>query len=299
MMSGPVDTHNPGAVGAAVERVYWELFPDGDRGFVARALGWTIECFEGRYADYQAVDARYHDLEHTLQGVLCLARLLAGRHRAGALPVLPRGLFELALLAMFLHDTGYLKKRDDRQGTGAKYTLTHVQRSAEFAGRFMAEQGFAPTDIQAVQNMIRCTGVQAPLTTLRFQSEAEKTAGHALATADLLGQMAAADYVDKLPALFAEFAEAAAFSGDRTSFVASFSSAEDLLRRTPEFWETLVKPRLRHELGGLYRFLNDPYPDGPNEYLERIEANMTRLRQQLATAGSSLETPDRPPAKPS
>lgn len=286
MMSGPVDTKDPGAVAAAAQAAYLEVFPDGDRDFVPRALGWTIRCFEGRYADYQAVDARYHDLEHTLQGVLCLARLLAARHRAGATPVLSRRLFELALLAMFLHDTGYLKKRDDREGTGAKYTLTHVHRSAEFAARFMSEQGFAPTEIQAVQNMIRCTGVQAPLATLRFQDEAEKTAGHALATADLLGQMAAADYVDKLPALFAEFAEAAAFSGDRTSFVASFSSAADLLRRTPQFWEDAVKPRLTRDLGGLYRFLNDPYPDGPNPYLERIEANMARLRGQLAAAAA-------------
>ena len=27
-----------------------------------------MECFEGRYQDYQPIDAHYHDLEHTLQG---------------------------------------------------------------------------------------------------------------------------------------------------------------------------------------------------------------------------------------
>ena len=58
--------------------------------------------------------------------------------------------------------------------------------------------------------MIRCTGVNAALSVIPFQSEMEKVAGFALGTADLLGQMAAEDYVDKLPILYAEFAEAAA-----------------------------------------------------------------------------------------
>ena len=72
----------------------------------------------------------------------------------------------------------------------------------------MSEKGFGPADIRAVQNMIRCTGVNANLSVIPFQSEMEKMAGFALATADLLGQMAADDYVDKLPELYQEFAEA-------------------------------------------------------------------------------------------
>jgi hypothetical protein len=39
---------------------------------------------------------------------------------------------------------------------------------------------------------------------------------------------------------------------------------------------------LERDFGGLHRFLNDPYPDGPNPYVERIEAHMARLRQRLA-----------------
>jgi len=36
---------------------------------------------------------------------------------------------------------------------------------------------------------------------------------------------------------------------------------------------------------GLHRFLNDPYPSGQNHYLERIAANMERLRgRKAATA---------------
>jgi hypothetical protein len=274
-----VVTKDPTAVGAEVQTAYLAMFPDGDPLFVPRVFSWAIECFTGRYADFQAVDARYHDFEHTLQGTLCMARLLRGRHQAGAQPRLTQRIFELGLLAILCHDTGYLKKRDDTEGTGAKYTVTHVERSAQFAASLLAEKGLPESEIKSVQNMIRCTGVNARLNLIPFQSEIEKIAGFALATSDLLGQMAADDYADKLPILFSEFAEAAAFSKDTNHPVASFSSASDLIQKTPAFWENVLKTKLARDFGSLYQYLNDPYPSGPNEYVERIEASMERIKQ--------------------
>src|SRR5438874_3891602 len=134
-MYSPVVTKDPVAVEAVVQTAYLRIFPEGDRLFVPQVFGWAIECFKGRYKDYQAVDARYHDFEHTLQGTLCMVRLLHARHSAnGQLPLTER-LFQLGLIGILLHDTGYLKKHDDTEGTGAKYTATHVNRSAEFAGQ--------------------------------------------------------------------------------------------------------------------------------------------------------------------
>lgn len=277
-----VSSQDPRAVGAEVQTAYLAMFPQGDPLFVSRVLGWTLDCFAGRYADYGPVDTRYHDLEHTLQGTLCMVRLLRRRQETGAEPRLTQRMFELGLLAILLHDTGYLKARHDTQGTGAKYTIIHVQRSAAFAQRLLTEKGFASEEFFAVQNMIRCTGVDAALSVIPFQSELERVVGHALGTGDLLGQMAAADYVEKLPILYAEFAEALAFSRQKTSFVALFSSALDLMQKTPTFWEKIVRPKLERDFGGLYRFLNDPYPHGPNAYVDRIEANIEKLRRQLA-----------------
>jgi hypothetical protein len=62
--------------------------------------------------------------------------------------------------------------------------------------------------------------------------------------------------------------------------VAMFSSAEDLIQKTPGFWEHYVRQKLECDFVGLYRFLNDPYPDGPNFYLERVEANIRKLRER-------------------
>ena len=250
--------------------------------FVPRVFGWAIECFTGGYHDYQAVDARYHDFEHTLQGTLCMARLLRARHRANAQPPIAERMFQLGIIAILMHDTGYLKRRGDIAGTGAKYTVTHVDRSADFAAALLAEKNFPPQDIKAVQNMIHCTGVDAALSVIPFQSEIEKVVGFALGTSDLLGQMAAEDYVEKLPVLYAEFAEAKQFSHDKPNFVSMFSSAADLMQKTPAFWEKYVQLKLDRDFGGLHRFLSDPYPDGPNYYLLRIEANIKKLRERLA-----------------
>ena len=203
-------------------------------------------------------------------------------------PILPQRTVELGLIAILFHDTGYLKQRGDDSGTGAKYTVTHVSRSAEFAAKFLDGKNFLAREILAIQNMIRCTGVDATLNNIQFQDDAEKITGHILGTADLLGQMAADDYVEKLPILYAEFAEAAAFSGHKASVVSMFSSAKDLMQKTPTFWDNYVKLKLTRDFSGQFRYFNDPYPDGPNWYIAKIEANLDRLRQWLANNTSTF-----------
>jgi hypothetical protein len=280
-MFAPVVTKDPTAVAAEVHQTYRELFPEADPLFVPRVFAWTAGSFNGNHPDYQPIDARYHDLEHTLQGTLCFARLLLGRFRAGAQPLVSQHMFELGLIAMLMHDTGYLKRRDDTSGTGAKYTIVHVSRSAEFAGTLLAEKGYSPADITSVQNMICCTGVDAMLHLINFQNDVEKVVGYALGTADLLGQMAADDYVDKLPILFSEFAEAARHTRDKTHIVSMFSSAEDLMRKTPNFWEKYVQPKLNRDFESMHKYLNNPFPNGTNWYLQRIEANMACIRMKF------------------
>jgi len=282
-MFDPVDTRVPDEVEGQVRSIYHRLFPKGDLSFVSRAFAWAVQCFEGRHADYQPIDARYHDFEHTLQGTLCLARLLHGRHAAGAKPEVSQHAFELALLAILFHDTGYLKRRDDTEGTGAKYTLIHVTRSADFARDFLLAKGYAPEDVEAVRNMIRCTGVNANLPAIPFRNEIERILGYALATADLLGQMAASDYVDKLPVLYLEFAEAARHAGPRHARFASYESAEELMRNTGSFWENYVLPKINDDFGRLHLFLEDPASGGSNPYMQRIEQNLALLQKKLGT----------------
>jgi hypothetical protein len=282
-MNHTVSTKDPVAVAKEVQAAYLTMFPNGNRLFVPNAFGWASDCFTGRYADYQAVDTEYHDFEHTLQGALCMVRILHGRQKASAQPPLTQHFFELGLLAILLHDTGYLKKTGDIKGTGAKYTATHVSRSTEFAARLLSEKKYGLNDIHAVQNMIRCTGVDATLSNIPFHAELEKIVGHALGTADLLGQMAADDYVEKLPILYDEFDEAGHNTPPKSSVVSMFSSAKDLLKKTPDFWDKYVKAKLDRDFGGVFRYLNDPDPGGANCYMDKIESNILHLRDVISS----------------
>src|SRR6188768_3870519 len=117
-----VDTRDLSAVQSEVAGIFHRLFPGADSNFIAEAFASTERWFTGRYPGFQAIDAQYHDLEHTLQGTLCLARILRGRHFAAVRPTLTPKAFELGLFAILMHDTGYLKRIEDTEGTGAKYT---------------------------------------------------------------------------------------------------------------------------------------------------------------------------------
>ncbi len=276
-----IDSSDPRAVAHEVQRTYLAMFPGADLLFVPRVFGWANDCFAGQYQGYQAVDALYHDFRHTLEVTLCMIRLLHRRHLLRVSPEVDQHYFELGLLAILFHDTGYLKKHGDTEGTGAKYTLIHVDLSGQFAERLMAEKGFPPEAAQAVKRMIHCTGVSININSIPFANPAERIVGFALGTADFLGQMAADDYVEKLPELYQEFEESARFFAGKIAPAAQYKSVQDLLSKTPSFWEHYVLPKLQNDFQGLYRFLSNPYPDGPNDYVQRVEANIARLKNQV------------------
>lgn len=278
-MQSDINTADPLAVAQTVQAVYVKLFPQADRLWVSRIFGWTVDCFAGRYADYLPIDTRYHNLEHTLQGALCLARLLGFREQAAARPALTQSIFELGIIAMLLHDTGYLKDSSDTEGTGAKYTSVHVDRSVLFTERLLAEKGYSTAARRSVENMIHCTGRNTNPKQIPFGSELERIVGCGVGTADYLGQMAARDYVEKLPWLYSEFMESIAYQAAYDPKPVEYSSAEDLMEQTLGFWHSRVLPKLETDFLGLYHYLNQPYPDGPNAYLQSIEANLERIRQ--------------------
>jgi hypothetical protein len=58
------------------------------------------------------------------------------------------------------------------------------------------------------------------------------------------------------------------------------------MRKTPGFWQQFVLTKLERDFGGLYNFLKRPYPEGKNDYVNKIERNMERLKRQLAEQGS-------------
>lgn len=282
-MLPPVDTRNPTAVLAACETCWRRLPVANDFTPMVRVLGIVQNAFRGNHPGFEPLDTPYHDLEHTLQGTLCLTRLFDGWHQSGTTPGLDARAVRLGTIAALLHDTGYLKDAGDKVGTGAKLTAIHVHRSTLFAALVLAPEGCPEADIRAVQSIIRCTSVDAHPREADFESRQLFLVGCALGTADLLGQMAAADYLEKLSLLHTEFVEAArqpSPTGSRAT--PPPGTPADLVRLTPGFWKDKVRPRLDGVYQGVHRFLNTPWPSGPNPYLEAIERTVTSIANSSA-----------------
>jgi hypothetical protein len=281
------DTRDPLAVAGEINLLHRQMFPGVSANYLRPILQRVEDVFAGRYADYQAMDTAYHDLEHTLQATLCCLRILAGHRRADASPTLSPGDFRIALHAMLLHDVGYVKKSGDHEGTGAKFTLIHESRGCDIAQVLLAEEKWAQPDIDRVCALILCTGPRSKLRGSKFGDPAQRLLGQAVCTADFLSQMSDPRYVQKLPDLYAEFVES-----DRVNHIPpasrKFKSVDDLYRCTPSFWEDFVCPKLRGECEDVERYLAEPYPDGPNPYLEQVQENIAAVQRLVARSNGEL-----------
>ena len=259
-----------------IKGIFLSHFPDQSTAFTEKVFKGVERLFAGEYEGYLASDTAYHDFKHTCEASVALARLLDGHIKSGQPPHLSARDFELSVAAILLHDSGFMKESGDNEGTGAKYTLTHVERSGQFAARFLPPYGVTEDEIRLVQLAIDCTGIHVSVDSLPFRSPRERFLSCALGTGDILGQMAAPDYPERLPGLYREFVEAISHSEDKT-WIAGYESEADLLKKTRGFYEKYVQHMLDEEWDGVYKSLEYHFEDSRNLYLEAIEKNIDRI----------------------
>lgn len=264
----------------AIRRVF-SLY-GADLEFGERVLDLADRLFRGEIWNAQPDTLRYHDFAHTLQASYCVLDLIAGHARDNNPALSPREV-ELALAAVLLHDSGYLKVAGDNEGSGAKYTYSHVLRSCGLAASLLPTLGCRLDEIDLVVGGIRCTGISGNPALINFRSSNAQLIGCMVATADYLSQMAAPEYPDKLPFLFHEFAEADVFSNVPPENRA-FATVEAMLAATPGFWTKFVRPKLDADLQGVHRFLAPADQPDANPYFAAIEANIAVLRARSASA---------------
>lgn len=277
------------AADAVLRASFKRMFPDASPSVSLSVFKDVLDMFEGRYLNCQASDTPYHNLQHTLQVLRCYNGIMEGWHLSGIEPRLTPRQYELGAIAVLFHDTGYLKFGNDTGGTGAKYTFTHVLRSCACASSCLPRHAVTLAEIDSILAMIRCTAFTHDLHNFSFQEPMESILGCAVTTADYLGQMAAPDYPEALPRLFDELKESDDYANVPPA-QRRFQSAAELIADTPVFWRNRVLPRLERELLGIYQFLARPYPNGPNAYIDAVEANIARIEKSLKNAGRR-ETP--------
>ncbi|MDI6797739.1 MAG: hypothetical protein QMD09_12375 [Desulfatibacillaceae bacterium] len=252
--------------------------PDLDEEALTSVFADVVDLFKGRYPGFAACDTPYHDIVHTLDTLVAMARLLHGAHLAGQLFSGHDAL--LGCIAALMHDTGYIQEKSDtRKGTGARYTQEHVTRSAAFARAYLIRNQYSDQDANCCRAAILCTDLALDVNDIDFPDQTARTLGKLLGTADLLGQMAARNYLEKLLLLYREL---------REGRVDTFSSERDLLEKTREFYRH-CKQRMAKQYGGMDAYMNlhfaQRYGLEYDPYVRYAEKNLHYLTKVLTQNG--------------
>lgn len=269
----PVPPNTPESTRAALCDLVRTRFPGHATGFVERVFAETEALFGGRRPGFQACAMPYHNFAHTCDTVVALVRLLDAHLGNGAAPVLTSRDCELAIAAMLMHDTGFLRRADERAATGAQFSRTHVERGVQVASEVLPGLGVTPVELEFVRLAIRVTAMDVTPAIMERVPAKDRLLAQFVGTADLLGQLAAPDYPDRLADLHREMVEAGLTEGlDEAGFVS----------QTRAFWEGVAKPRLEGLLGKSYRVLPQQVGNTHSAYLDAIRRNLEAIDRRLA-----------------
>jgi hypothetical protein len=284
-VTGRIDVCDPEAVRQEVQRLLACVHPEADFDLLQCAFRDVERLFGGRYPGYHACDTNYHDLQHTLDVTLAMARLIHGHERTVAPSErLGERRAVLGVVVALFHDAGYIRSRKDtRHRRGAEYTRRHVARSARFLCGWLTRRGWVSEGLVGAK-VVHFTGYEIALDRLGVQDRATTRLGYLVGTADLIAQMSGRAYLERCRHyLYDEFVQggiAVQKKSDGSERVI-YESAEDLLRKTPAFFDTEVHRRLEEEFEGVYRFASVSF-GGRNLYLEEMQKNIRYLRHVLA-----------------
>lgn len=238
-----VQTDSAEAVLEEVLLILNRISPDFDDAPVTHAYITAIGLYEGIYSGFQACNTEFHDLRHSVETFLAMARLIHGAALDGK--VFSHEQITIGLTASILHDAGYIQEDCDTEGTGAKHTGLHVRRSMDFLAHYGKEEGFSEESIAAGRAMIHCTDLSVDFKTIVFSSPGVELLGKMLGAADLLAQMADRTYLEKLLFLYREFSEAN---------IGNYKGEVDLLKKTVAFY-AFIAHRLESTLDASDRFM--------------------------------------------
>lgn len=282
-VTGTVPLDDARAVAQAVAAVLAPNVPGLPRAFLEAAFDDVARLYAGGDGAWLACDMPYHDLRHALDTALATARMIDGHARAGGAWTAQRAL--ATVLLALVHDTGFLRRRDEAGRAGPTLADVHEARSVAFASAWLpqtplaTEAGLAP--------MLLCTRVAQPTAPLfAGRDAAAATVGCLLGTADLVCQLADPRYPERCyHHLYTEFA-IGGVSGP-------FRDARDLVAKTPGFHAAVLAPRLAGDLRDHQRFLATHF-GGDDPYARQVRTNIARC-ERIARDGRWDELATAPP----
>ena len=279
-VTNQVKTTDSIAVSDEVCKIYQELYPDPNPEVLTQAFADLTRLYKGKYPGYVSCETSYHDIQHVLDVTLAMARLMDGYERAShSTESFGERLFRLGIITALFHDCGYVRhKKDTRHHNGAEYTLHHVTRSGVFLKEYLPKMGM-PDLAGVAQQLVHFTGYEIPVAQIKVPGLIFRLLGNLLGSADIIAQMADRCYLEKVhERLYPEFVLggiARKRNQDGNEEVV-FESADDLVIKTPNFYQTASK-RMDESLGGAHRYVQRHF-GGQNLYLEEMDRNMRFAR---------------------
>jgi hypothetical protein len=291
-VTNTVQVSHPASVRNAVHELFAETFPGMSFDKLWLAFYDFDRLFTGRFPGYKGCDTTYHDMQHSLDMTLAVARLVAGYERS----VEPKDRLgsrraQMAIVTSLFHDSGYIRheERDKDFSNGAEFTLYHVSRSADFLRRYLPELGMA-NDVGVSSMIVHFTGYELDIDKIELDDPRDIICGHLIGTADLIAQMADRCYLEKCrDRLYNEFVVGgvAVENANPGEYMVRYKSGKDLLAKTPGFYQQVTRDRLNSKFNRAYRYAEVLY-GGKNPYIDAIKNNITHLVKILSTNDWSL-----------
>jgi len=286
------------SVREAVSAIFRSTFKQFNQGALTQAFEDCERLFEGDYPTYLPCDTLYHDKQHTMDMTLALARLISGHEQSvSKAKRLGAERAVTAIITALYHDSGYIRHQQDHHHfNGAEYTPIHVSRSADFLKRYLYKINLGKYSIIAA-NMVHYTGYEIKPENISLPDKKWHLIGHMLGTADLIAQMSDYCYLEKCrDRLYPEFVLGglSVTTNQQGEEITLYQSGEDLLRKTPLFYNKEAHPRLNILFNKVYQYEATHF-DNNGHYIKGLESNQTRLQQTIES--NSLEKLNRKPAE--
>jgi hypothetical protein len=271
---------DPHAVSGVVCGIFERLWPRADLTPVRAAFDTFTRLYAGILPGYHGCDTWYHDVQHSLDCTLALARLIDGHERS-----VPRRSrvgerrARLGVICALFHDSGYIRRYDESQfHNGAEFTFYHVTRSSNFLIDFLPRIGFA-REARLASRLVHFTGYEVALSKINVRNPLDRRLGFMLGTADLIAQMADRCYLEKCrDRLYPEFVVGeVAVNLEATGSHALYQTGQDLLSKTIDFYQQSALKRLHGVFNHAYRFMEVFFGNGRNLYLTFINRNLAFL----------------------
>ncbi len=208
--------------------------------------------------EYHKLETKYHDLYHFLTSTTVFLDVYSSIVDKQIIEKNESDFF-CGVVATMYHDIGFLKTKEDENGTGAQYINTHVERGCHFISNNF-DDILTEEEKSRICNLIMVTDYFKKVENLEIDH-----IGACVALGDWLSQMGDIQYVEKLSNLYQEFDEFQKYHN-----LNMYTGLHDLISKTPGFWYKLVKPLLNTKFYALYEYTS-------SNYIVMVENNIDRI----------------------